>query len=425
VSVAWLVAVATKGLALLGLSLLLFLPYHLSYVQPYSDFSMWKGSRTAVADYLTVHGIVLFAIVSWAAARAWSASELEARLPGGRLRVAVGFIALGLVGAALAAVANWLALLALLVLAGGLVLFLRRGAQPHDRFAGWVVVLGVGLTLFVEYVVLSGDIGRMNTVFKFYIQVWVLWAVVAAVAAAWLAPHLGRVRGGGLWWAVFAVLVASGLVYTVTATRGKWSDRFPVMGTPSPEERAEFESRWVPGLSGIDYEDYAVYDDDSFMLRLRYDADGIRWFQGNVSGTPVILEGFREKGYRWGSRYSIHTGLPAVIGWDWHQTQQRNAVGAEVVQRRTADVREMYDTTDLGRARELLELYLVDYVVVGEMERAFYDGEGLAKFDEMVEAGEAEVAYRHPDGPLVIYRLLRDAPSADRLPGLAPGEEGP
>ena len=45
-------------------------------------------------------------------------------------------------------------------------------------------------TQFVEYVVLRGDIGRMNTVFKFYIQVWLLWSILAAVAVAWLLPTL-------------------------------------------------------------------------------------------------------------------------------------------------------------------------------------------------------------------------------------------
>jgi hypothetical protein len=221
---------------------------------------------------------------------------------------------------------------------------------------------------------------------------------------------------------MFAVLVASGLVYTVTATRGKWTDRFPVMGTLDADERAAYEARWRPGLSGIEYEDYARYDDDGFMLSLKDDADGIRWMQENVEGTPVILEAFREKGYRWGSRYSIQTGLPTVIGWDWHQTQQRNAVGGEVVQARTADVREMYDTTDLERARDLLAFYLVDYVVVGEMERAFYASDGLAKFDEMVDAGDAEVAYQHPDGPLKIYRILRSGEPAGKVPGLAASE---
>ncbi len=414
----WLLAVGIKGLALLGLSLLLYLPYHLAYVQPYGDFGRWTGARTPVFAYLTVHGIALFALGTWAIWRSLAASELEARLPHGGRRVAVVFLVLGLAAAALAAGSEWTVLVATAVGAGGALMLLRRGALPHDRFAGWLLLLGAALTMFVEFVVLQGDIGRMNTVFKFYIQVWVIWAALAGVALAWIAPHLARRRLAGVWWGTVAVLLACGLVYTVTATRGKWADRFPVMASMEEAERLEYERKWVPGLSGIAFEEYAQYDDDLHILTLRYDADGIRWMQDNVVGTPVVLEGFREKGYRWGSRYSIQTGLPAVVGWDWHQIQQRNAVGSAVVTQRTADVGEMYNTTDMARARDLMDEYWVEYVVVGEMERAFYAPEGLAKFDQMVDDGEAVVAYRQPEGPLVIYQIPRSAPKGI-VPGLA------
>ena len=130
----------------------------------------------------------------------------------------------------------------------------------------------------------------------------------------------------------------------------------------------------------------------------------------NIRGTPTILEGYREKAYRWGSRYSINTGLPTVIGWDWHQMQQRNAVGHHWVRERTADVRRMYDTTDLAELEALLDKYNVDYVIVGEMEQAFYSPEGLAKFEDMVEDGQMTQVYPSADmaeTPVRIYRRAR------------------
>jgi uncharacterized membrane protein len=316
-------------------------------------------------------------------------------------------------------------------------------------------VLGVLLTQFVEYVVLNGDIGRMNTVFKFYIQIWLVWAALAAVAVAWLMPY---VRGfvwwpadrrqpaaaavaaesdvapddaepppppvapypaapapraprtawlGAVWLGAFALLVLSGLTYTVTAARAKIEDRWTPVGDMSEAERAEFQASLVPSLSGIDYQRYARYDDDNHFLRLARDGEAIQWLLRNVPGTPTILEGFREAAYRWGSRYSINTGLPTVIGWDWHQKQQRNAVGAHWIDERVADVREMYDSTDVARTEELLDHYGVDYIIVGEMERAFYNPAGIAKFDQMTRDGRLEQVYPTPDmadTPVRIYR---------------------
>jgi uncharacterized membrane protein len=327
---------------------------------------------------------------------------------------------------ALGAARLWVGLLVAVLVAAGFLIGLRPGARPVERFAGWLVALGAACTLFVEYVVLQGDIGRMNTVFKFYIQVWTLWSVVAAVGFAWLVPHLARVSWGRAWKAAFAALVAAGLLYPATATRAKIADRFPAAPGMPAEVREGYESNWGPGLSGIGYEEYAYYDDDGSVLRLAADREAIFWLLENVEGTPVVLEGFREKAYRWGSRYSIHTGLPAVVGWDWHQKQQRNAVGHGVVDERTAAVRTLYSTTDSAETRRLLDLYAVEYVVVGEMEKAFYPAEGVAKFAAMADRGEAELAFRSSDGAVEIYRILRsDGDGVAAVPGMSALPEVP
>ena len=121
----------------------------------------------------------------------------------------------------------------------------------------------------------------------------------------------------------------------------------------------------------------------------------------------MIIEGLSDQ-YRWGNRVSIYTGLPAVIGWDWHQRQQR--VGyAYTVSARRVEVDQFFTSTLRLDALEVLDKYNVKYVYVGEMERAKYREQGLKKFDRMVTDGlvqvyptEAMVA----DGletPVVIY----------------------
>jgi uncharacterized membrane protein len=135
----------------------------------------------------------------------------------------------------------------------------------------------------------------------------------------------------------------------------------------------------------------------------------------------VILEGVTP-GYRWGNRFSVYTGLPAVQGWDWHQKQQRSVVPSTEIDRRLAEVAEMYNTVDLARAEKLLDYYQVEYIIVGELERAYYSREGLAKFDKLVEHGYLELAYPAADAPVSehgtvrIYRVtgIGNAPAAAR-----------
>jgi uncharacterized membrane protein len=134
-------------------------------------------------------------------------------------------------------------------------------------------------------------------------------------------------------------------------------------------------------LDGMAYMPTSTYFDQGRELTFDEDYRAIRWMQENVSGTPVIVEA-QVVEYRWGSRFSIYTGLPAVLGWNWHQRQQRTGHDMDVWDRAAA-IDAFYRTTDLETARSFLQEYDVRYVVLGQLERAYYDGEGMAKFEAM------------------------------------------
>ena len=71
-------------------------------------------------------------------------------------------------------------------------MFMARGMDGRSLVEDLLVLLGLAMGLGVEVIVIEGDIGRMNTVFKFYLQVWLMWGVAAAAALAWMVPRLRR-----------------------------------------------------------------------------------------------------------------------------------------------------------------------------------------------------------------------------------------
>jgi uncharacterized membrane protein len=302
------------------------------------------------------------------------------------------------------------AMIALPVIVVCVLLALRPRLAVAQRFWYFVVCLALGLTLVVEIVVLKGDISRMNTTFKFYLQVWILLAISAAVALGWLADRLQHWRGWGAWlWKGFmGVLVLASFFYVVTATPNKMNDRWM-----QPQG---------PGLNGNDYMLVAEYGVPPYPLHWDYEA--IQWLQDNVQGTPVVAEAgsglMNVPLYQWGSRISINTGLPTLIGWDWHQKQQRSILPGWVIDRRLQDVSTLYRTLDPIAAQEVLDRYAVKYIVVGPLERATYAPEGfdpsltldpayispsLTKFDRMAAEGSLKVVFENEGTK--IYEVVR------------------
>ncbi|MCX8026049.1 MAG: hypothetical protein N3A60_12680, partial [Thermanaerothrix sp.] len=146
-----------------------------------------------------------------------------------------------------------------------------------------------------------------------------------------------------------------------------------------------------------------TYWEGEHILDLSQDYRAIRWMQENVKGSPVIVEANVPE-YRWGNRFTIYTGLPGVVGWNWHQRQQRALLPDTWVTERVVAVASFYNTTDLQEAKRFLERYRVSYVIVGQLEKAVYQAEGLAKF----EAQEGRLWRRvYYDADTAIYQVIR------------------
>ncbi|HEX9680100.1 MAG TPA: DUF2298 domain-containing protein, partial [Anaerolineales bacterium] len=355
--------IASAG-ALAAASVLLYLPFAYWYGQGYTAADLWQGSRTDLGSYLVVHGVFLFILTTWIVweIRQWMAATPLSALT--RLRpwwttIAIGALAWGVALLVLVVLGFSLAWLALpLVTAAGL-LILRPGQPIGKRITLVLAATAVTLTFVVDLVVLRGDISRMNTVFKFYLQVWTLFSLGAAAALVWLFDALPGWRAGWrrAWLGVFSLLVFGAALYPMIAAPTKMRDR---MEASAPHS-----------LDGMDFMDRAVYYDQGSSFPLAEDARAIRWLQEQVQGTPVIVEAHVPE-YRWGARMAIYTGLPTVLGWKHHQSQQR-IVSGDPTTLRAIEVSSFYLTPSSEEARSFLERYAVEYVIVGRLERMYYD----------------------------------------------------
>ncbi|HET6596076.1 MAG TPA: DUF2298 domain-containing protein [Anaerolineales bacterium] len=395
-SLVYRAALAIGAVVLLYLlSHYLYQPYRAWYAQAYSAVDRWNGPFTPVWSYLTHWLVFLFIVVAW---MAWETREWMATTPVSALRRLKPY-ALLIEGAFVLFVMALLALkyfgktdvgwIALPIAGWAGVLLLRPNLPEPKRFVLFLIGTALLITIVVEVVVVSGDIGRQNTIFKFYMQAWILLAVSAAAAFAWTLPALFRWLPGWrtVWQVAMVFLIAGAALFTITGTVGKIRDRWIV------------EAPRV--LDSMTFMEYAHYDDFGQRLDLSEDYRAIRWLQDNVKGSPVIVEANCSE-YRWCTRMTIYTGLPGVVGWNWHQRQQR-VFTSTWVEARVAEVGNFYNALDEEQTTEFLDKYHVRYIVVGQLEHAAYSPEGIAKFERLNGRYWKEV-YR--DGNTAIYEVI-------------------
>jgi uncharacterized membrane protein len=386
------------------------LPFTMYFATAYNSVKPWKLETTPLWAYLYVHGLFIFLVVSllvWQTAR-WLRRVRVRQLEG--LFVPVSVVTLGLIAIVLGSL--WYgvrevpaAQLVLPLIAWAALLFFLPDQSPLLRAVYALIVLALAITLGVEIVVLDGDIGRQNTVFKFYLQAWFLFSITGGIGLAWMLRTMNRwntvVRV--VWQSALTILVSIALLYPVLATQARFLDRFNKDETPLT-------------LDGMEYMKYALHGEHGVWFTLDGDYDIIRWMQENVEGTPVIMEAHMYPSeYHWGGRISIYTGLPTILGWTFHQIQQHSLPDMNMlVQTRENNVAAFYGMSGregIDAALNLIRAYDIEYIVVGTLERAYYDdivldpvsntysvghSPGLAKFDQMVTLGLLEEVYSVP-----------------------------
>ncbi len=393
------------GGMMIGVSQLAYLPFHRNFELFYSGVQA-SQTQTPLWRYWVIHAPFLFLTVSYIGWQgravlplvlqrigvSWGRAVRAAIIP---LSVAAG---VAFFGYGTVAFVGLVLLVIAIVLIGKITI--RFSHLPYELFVAGLVSLALAIGAGVDLVTVNGDIGRMNTVFKFYLQAWVLFGIASAYivwrfAAAGLFSVSRLSVGRGVWMGGLSLLCVGMLIYPVLGAKARLNDRFTAS---------------YYGLDGLAYMQDATHEEKSQPILLRYDLAAIQWLQKNVKGSPVIVEGVADP-YRWGSRISMNTGLPTVVGWDWHQRQQRVKYATAVTERRRA-VDQIYSTTDPQTAMWLLQKYQAAYVYVGALERIQYPPAGVAKFANMAANGLMPV---YANDEVTIYKLT--APDSEGATG--------
>ncbi|HET9111918.1 MAG TPA: DUF2298 domain-containing protein [Ktedonobacterales bacterium] len=435
----WALAVG----ATLGATYALYLPFHATF----QNFTTGIGPVTTPTDpqqFAVLFGLWLFLIVSFLAVEL--CDRLRRDLGPALAEMSDTFlmepIALWLIGAAVIAatalalfISLKVALALLLLLTLYLGLDLRH--SPARVMTYTLIALGLAIALGVELVYIRDFLDhsaweRMNTVFKFYYQVWVCFSLGGALAftylirralhllpvsetsadaSAWddddgaVAPSIvaprpvpSGVAPRALWVFALALLLSGSLIFNLLGTQARVADPAMWAAVQPPPDGVQPEG---PSLDGMAYmrgwypEDYAA----------------ITWINAHIAGAPTIVEASGSP-YMWYSRVAIYTGLPDVLGWGNHESQQRYP---DQIWARQNAVTNFYATNDPGAALTFLKDYDVSYVYLGGMERDCYTtnnsgqcqalpADALAKFSTLERAGVLRPVFS--DGATTLYRVV-------------------
>ena len=364
--------------AVIGLAVLLILPYLLSFTSQVSGISPAVVNTTRLPHLLIVWALLLVAVTPFIFGTFWRTTLDEDWGRTTVISMLIGFTPFVIwaflhlehggktaeLGARLFHVLPFCLLIGVAVYSA--IWSAKQGRSSIGRaFALGLSALGLLLIMGPELLYVNDGFGganeRMNTVFKLYYQAWIVLAAASGYAIYYWKSIAENATGSTLlltriWAALFIVLLTGAAYYPLAAAATKGN---------LPHDRATLD-----GLAHLNrFNEVAEYRAIDFIRR-------------DAGRDSAVLEAVGNDYTSFG-RVSSSTGVPTVLGWAGHEVQWR---GSHLpMEGRQEDVATIYQTPDVEEAKNLLEKYRVDYVYVGRRERAKYGEEGLAKFSEYME----------------------------------------
>lgn len=209
-------------------------------------------------------------------------------------------------------------------------------------FSMVMIIMGALLCLMPEFFYLRDQFGwRMNTIFKFYYQAWILLSLVAAYFAASSFINVKKGARKIVFTSLAVIIFGITLVYPYFALA----------------ERINYRNQRANTLDGNAFlRDFNPdeYEAIQFLARAPY---------------GVVSEAVGGSYTHYG-RISRLTGLPTVLGWPGHELQWRG--GTAEIGTREQDIAVLYSTADWQQAQRIISQYQIDYIYVGQLERSSY-----------------------------------------------------
>jgi YYY domain-containing protein len=352
------------------LSIALYLPYYLASTESHSLKLVTYG-HTQMFFYLGVYAIMLFFIMFYTIASFSDSSYLD-------IRIMVIGLGIAIVAAYLTQIQILIVILPLIVLSAYSVI---KEENPTNQFVYLLILTGALLSLFCELFYIQDSLGvtypkyiRLNTVFKIYLQNWIIWGLAAGVSFYHLWDRFGHSRNVNKVFALISiVLIFAALTYPVLATISR-SDNF---------------------------EGHLTLDGSAYINeQYPNEFEAVMWLN-KLTGTPIVLQS-PGRLYELNNHVTAFTGLPTVMGWGGHEKNWRN--NKQPIDERWNEVGSVYTSGNIDTVNEILEKYHVDYVYVGGVEMERYNGyDALNTFEDNPD--RFELVYFNPN--VHIYKLVR------------------
>lgn len=246
-----------------------------------------------------------------------------------------------------------------------------------------LIAIGIMLILIPEFIYLRDNFGsRMNTIFKFYYQAWMVFGIASAYC---VYSILGDARSNQPpKMAQFAFSVGLVSVFLLGSA-------YPIA--------AYYARGWVERGYAVQTDVTLTIDGTPRMVSAD-DYEALQCLANLVDGDNAVVAEAEQHAYNpaYGRVGSI-TGIPIVLGWRNHQGQWRGATYPQTVGSRSEDLRTLYTDLRLDIIEPIIERYSIDYIFYGTSERASYGEVGEEKF-----ANQYEVVCE--SGATRVYRVI-------------------